>query len=52
MAENDDTDKTEEPTLKKLEDAAKEGDIAKSQEVNAWFMLAGATLANTILGGH
>jgi flagellar biosynthetic protein FlhB len=52
VAENDDTDKTEEPTLKKLEDAAKEGDIAKSQEVNAWFMLAGATLAITIFGGH
>lgn len=52
MAENDDTDKTEDPTQKKLEEAAKEGDVAKSQEVNTWFMLAGATLAIAIFGGH
>ncbi|HVT55809.1 MAG TPA: flagellar biosynthesis protein FlhB [Xanthobacteraceae bacterium] len=52
MAENDDTDKTEDPTHKKLEEAAREGDIAKSQEVNTWFMLAGGTLAIAVFGGH
>jgi flagellar biosynthetic protein FlhB len=48
---NDDTDKTEDPTAKRLEEAIRTGDIAKSQEVNAWFMLAGATLAIAIFGG-
>jgi flagellar biosynthetic protein FlhB len=45
MAENpDDTEKTEEPSQKKLEDAHKKGDVAKSQEVNSWFVLFGTTL--------
>lgn len=51
MAENDDTDKTEEPTQKRLDEAVRTGDVAKSQEVNTWFMLAGATLAIAIFGG-
>ena len=37
-------EKTEEPTQKKLEDAHKKGDVAKSQEVNSWFIMVGATL--------
>ena len=36
--------KTEDPSQKKLEDAHKKGDVAKSQEVNTWFMLAGSGL--------
>jgi flagellar biosynthetic protein FlhB len=51
VADNDDTDKTEDPTQKRLEEAIRTGDVAKSQEVNAWFMLAGATLAIAIFGG-
>jgi flagellar biosynthetic protein FlhB len=51
VAENDDTDKTEDPTQKRLEEAIRSGDVAKSQEVNAWFMLAGATLAIAVFGG-
>jgi flagellar biosynthesis protein FlhB len=42
--ENDSSDKTEDPTQKRLDDAHEKGDVAKSQEVNTWFMLAGATL--------
>ncbi len=42
--ERDDADKTEDPTLKKLDDALQRGDVAKSQEVNTWFVIAGATL--------
>ena len=38
------TEKTEEPTQKKLEDAHKKGDVPKSQEVNTWFVIVGATL--------
>ena len=42
--ENDESDKTEDPTLKRLEDALQRGDVAKSQEVNTWFVIAGAAL--------
>jgi flagellar biosynthetic protein FlhB len=42
--ENDSSDKTEDPTQKRLDDAHERGDVAKSQEVNTWFMIAGATL--------
>lgn len=36
--------KTEDPSHKKLEDAHKKGDVAKSQEVTTWFMLLGSAL--------
>lgn len=42
--EADTTDKTEDPTQKKLDDALLKGDVAKSQEVNNWFIIAGGTL--------
>ena len=42
--DQDDAQKTEDPTQKKLDDAHKKGDVTKSQEVNHWFMIAGATL--------
>jgi flagellar biosynthesis protein FlhB len=46
MAEDhDDSEKTEDPTQKRLDDAVKRGDVVKSQEVNAWFVLAAAALA-------
>jgi flagellar biosynthetic protein FlhB len=45
MAEpGDDTERTEEPSQKRLEEALKRGDVVKSQEVNTWFVMAGATL--------
>ena len=48
MAEGqDDTEKTEEPTQKRLDDALKRGDVAKSQEVNTWFIFAGGALAHS-----
>ena len=37
-------EKTEEPTQKRLEDAHKKGNVAKSQELSSWFVLLGATL--------
>src|SRR5262245_8291948 len=49
--ERDDSDKTEDPTQKKLDDAAQRGDVAKSQELNTWFVLAGATLAMVAFSG-
>ncbi len=40
----DKSEKTEEPSAKKLEDAHKKGDVAKSQEVTTWFMILGAAI--------
>src|SRR5665213_2766618 len=42
--EADSGDKTEEPSQKRLDEALKRGDVVKSQEVNTWFVMAGATL--------
>ncbi len=42
--DQDESQKTEEPTQKKLEDAHKKGQVAKSQEVSHWFMTMGITL--------
>ena len=50
MAE-DDTERTEDPTQKRLDDAHAKGDVAKSQEVNTWFMIAGATLVLSTFSG-
>ena len=48
----DDTDdKTEDPTQKRLDDAHAKGDVAKSQEVNTWFIIAGATLILSTFSG-
>ena len=49
--ENDTSDKTEDPTQKRLDDAHDRGDVAKSQEVNTWFMIAGATLVLSSFSG-
>lgn len=50
-AEGQDTEKSEDPTAKRIEDAIKKGDVAKSQEVNTWFLLLGATIALFMFGG-
>jgi flagellar biosynthesis protein FlhB len=42
--EGDDAEKTEDPTQRRLDEAIKRGDVVKSQEVNAWFVLAAAAL--------
>lgn len=42
--ERDDTERTEDPTQKRLDEALERGDVAKSQEVSTWFVIAGATL--------
>ena len=46
MAEGDDDkdQKTHDPTQKKLDDALKKGDVAKSQDLVAWFLLFISTL--------
>ncbi len=37
--EEDDSQKTEEPTSKRLSDAREKGQVARSQEVSHWFMI-------------
>jgi flagellar biosynthesis protein FlhB len=52
MADEDDAaERSEDPTQKRLEDAHDRGDVAKSQEVNTWFMIAGATLVFSTFSG-
>src|SRR5262249_49525015 len=52
MAEDrDDSNKTEDPTHKGIEDAIKRGAVVKSQEVNAWFVLAAAGLVLLTFSG-
>ena len=51
MAEGSDEDKTQDPTAKRLEEAHKRGDVAKSIEVNTWFMIAGATFVMSSFSG-
>jgi flagellar biosynthetic protein FlhB len=52
MAEfEQDAERTEDPSAKRLEEATARGDIAKSNEVNTLFMLAGSTLALFTFGG-
>ena len=41
--------KTEDPSQKKLDDAHKKGDVAKSQEVTTWFMLVGSGLLFSLM---
>jgi flagellar biosynthetic protein FlhB len=49
--DSDGPEKTEDPTQKRLDDALERGDVAKSQEVNTWFMIAGAALVLTAFSG-
>lgn len=48
--EQDSSQKTEEPTSKKLEDARKKGQIANSREINHWFILLAAAISVGFLG--
>jgi flagellar biosynthesis protein FlhB len=49
--ENDSADKTEDPTQKRLDDAHDRGDVAKSQEINTWFVISGGTLVLSTFSG-
>ena len=49
--EKDNEDRTEEPTQKKLDDAIKKGDVARSMEIGTFFVLCGFTLALMVGSG-
>jgi flagellar biosynthetic protein FlhB len=44
VADEDDAQKTEEPTPKKLQEALDKGDVPTSQEFKTWFILLAATI--------
>jgi flagellar biosynthetic protein FlhB len=48
---DEDAEKTQDPTQKRLDDAHERGDVAKSQEVNTWFLIAGGTLVVSSFSG-
>jgi len=50
MAESDDSQKTEDPTSKRLDDARKQGQVANSREVNNLFMMLALTLSVVMFG--
>ena len=49
--ENDETDHTEDPTQRRLDEAINRGDVARSPEVNTWFMIAGGAMVLMVFGG-
>jgi len=49
--ERDDTERSEDSTQKRRDDALERVDVVKSQEVNTWFVLAGGLLALFAFGG-
>jgi flagellar biosynthetic protein FlhB len=52
MAEEDDSQKTEDPSDKKLGRAKDQGQVAQSQEVKSWLILLGGTGGLIALGPH
>jgi flagellar biosynthetic protein FlhB len=49
--ERDDSQRTEEPTGRRLDEARKKGDVVKSMELTSFVMLAAGTLAFATLSG-
>src|SRR5437879_7941294 len=49
--ERDQSERSEEPTQKRLDEAIERGDVVKSQEVNTWFIIGAATLNLLIFSG-
>jgi flagellar biosynthetic protein FlhB len=50
--DQDNSQRTEDPTQKRLDEALKRGDVVKSQEVNTWFIMAGAALVLVAFSGN
>src|ERR1041384_3053106 len=52
MAESEnDSDRSEDPSAKRLEEALERGDVVKSQEVSTWFVIgAGALMLSAFSG--
>lgn len=50
--DNDDSQKTEDPTSRRLDEAREEGNVAKSQEFNHVLMILSLTLSVFLFGPH
>jgi flagellar biosynthetic protein FlhB len=51
MADEQDSDRSEDPSAKRLEEAHERGDVVKSQEVSTWFVLGGGALMLAAFSG-
>jgi flagellar biosynthetic protein FlhB len=53
MADNEqnDAERTEDPTQKRLDEALERGDVVKSQEVSTWFVIGGGALMLSAFSG-
>ena len=52
MAEGEnDSDRSEDPTAKRLDEALQRGDVAKSAEVSTWFVIGGAAIMLAAFSG-
>jgi flagellar biosynthetic protein FlhB len=52
MAEGEnDADRSEDPTAKRLEEALQRGDVAKSQEVSTWFVIGASAIVLAAYSG-
>src|SRR3954451_7277013 len=51
MADEHDSDRTEDPTQKRLDEALQRGDVVKSQEVSTWFVIGGGALMLAAFSG-
>ncbi|MEA3025270.1 MAG: flagellar biosynthesis protein FlhB [Alphaproteobacteria bacterium] len=51
MADEHDSDRTEDPTQKRLDEALERGDVVKSQEISTWFVVGGGALMLAAFSG-
>ena len=49
--DQNDAERTEDPTQKRLDEALERGDVVKSQEVSTWFVLGGGSLMLAAFSG-
>src|SRR6476646_9060607 len=49
--ESDDSERSEDPTQKRLDEALERGDVVKSQEVSTWFVIGGGALMLAAFSG-
>ena len=51
MADEHDSERSEDPTQKRLDEALARGDVVKSQEVSTWFVIGGGSLMLAAFSG-
>src|SRR4051795_2898600 len=52
MADDDASQKTEEPSWKKLDEARSKGQVPQSREVTSWFVVIGGTASMMLYAPH